>query len=142
MLSAIIRYSEQIDQAFLETFYQSAPLHDIDKVGIPDSILLKPGPLNPSEFEIMKRHTLIGAMALERAAHHSRYGSFLHMAADIARSHHERYDGTGYPVGLSKLDIPLSARIVAVADVFDALTSPLNLGTVETGIIYSLMPCR
>ena len=116
-------YASQIDAEFLDNFYLSTPLHDIGKVGTPDKILLKPGRLTPDEFEIMKRHTLIGATALESAAHHSSFGSFLAMAAEVARFHHERYDGTGYPDGLSGHEIPLSARITAVADVFDALTS-------------------
>jgi putative two-component system response regulator len=116
------KYAELIDEDFLENFYQSTPLHDIGKVGIPDRILLKPGPLTTSEFQIMKRHTLIGALALERAASQGVHGAFLKMAAEIARCHHERFDGRGYPVGLKAGDIPLAARIVSVADVFDALT--------------------
>ncbi len=116
-------YTDQIDHEFLENLFQSSPLHDIGKVGIPDSILLKPGRLTRSEFEIMKRHTLIGALALERAAHHCAYGDFLRMAADVARCHHEHFDGNGYPCGLEGENIPLAARIVSVADVFDALSS-------------------
>jgi putative two-component system response regulator len=98
-------------------------LHDIGKVGVPDCILRKPSRLEIDEFDIMKQHTLIGAEALRAAAQQSIYGEFLLMAAEIARSHHEWFDGTGYPDGLAGSDIPLSARIVAVADVFDALTS-------------------
>ena len=116
-------YAPQIDKAFLDDYYRSTPLHDIGKVGIPDQILLKPGKLSDEEFEIMKQHTVIGAEALQRAARQNRYGTFLDMAAEIARSHHERLDGRGYPDGLSGTDIPLSARITALADVFDALTS-------------------
>jgi len=116
-------YSDQLDKAFLEDFYRSTPLHDIGKVGIPDQILLKPGRLTVEEFEIMKQHTVIGAEALEKAAKQNRYGTFLTMAAEIARWHHERFDGRGYPDGLSGQSIPLSARITALADVFDALTS-------------------
>jgi putative two-component system response regulator len=121
-LSEHVEYAEEISGDFLENFYQSTPLHDIGKVGIPDRILLKPGPLSTSEFQIMKRHTLIGALALERAASQGVHGAFLNMAAEIARCHHERCDGTGYPIGLKGNDIPLAARIVSVADVFDALT--------------------
>ncbi len=116
-------YRNQISKPFLEDFYRSTPLHDIGKVGIPDSILLKPDRLTPEEFEVMKRHTLIGAEALERAVQHGSSGGFLNMAADIARHHHERWDGNGYPFGLKGEAIPLTARITSVADVFDALTS-------------------
>ncbi len=93
------------------------------KVGIPDVILLKPGRLSNDEFEIMKRHTLIGEKTLKMAAEHSGSGGFLAMAIDIARAHHERFSGDGYPLGIAQQDIPLSARIVALADVYDALTS-------------------
>ena len=98
-------------------------MHDIGKVGIPDHILMKPGPLTTKEFDIMKQHTLIGARALSKAAGRSRAGSFLGMAATVALYHHERFNGAGYPEGLSGVDIPLCARIVAIADVFDALVS-------------------
>jgi len=113
----------QLDRRTIETIVRSSLLHDIGKVGIPDSILLKPGRLTPDEFEIMKQHTEIGAEALEDACSKSACCEFLQTAAEIARYHHERFDGTGYPSGLSQTSIPLSARIVAVADVFDALTS-------------------
>ncbi len=116
-------YTSLIDEQFVEDIYRSSPLHDIGKVGIPDAILLKPDRLSEREFAILKRHTVIGAGALERAAAHSGCGGFLQMAADIARYHHERFDGTGYPAGLRGFEIPLAARIVAVADVYDALTS-------------------
>ena len=116
-------YTEEVDQAFLSDLYLSTPLHDIGKVGIPDVILLKPGQLSASEFAVMQRHTLIGVRALQEAADHTGSGTFLGMAIRIARSHHERFDGSGYPEGLSGLDIPLAARIVALADVYDALTS-------------------
>ncbi len=116
-------YAERIDQQFLEDLYRSSPLHDIGKVGIPDAILLKPGRLTADEFEIMKTHATIGADALADAARQSQCGSFLRMAIEITRHHHERFDGSGYPNGLSGHRIPLAARIVALADVFDALTS-------------------
>ena len=116
-------YTAQIDDDFLADLYRSSPLHDIGKVGIPDAILLKPGRLSDEEFEIMKRHAVIGADTLDEAAGHTGAGGFLVMAADIARYHHERWDGSGYPGGLSRHDIPLSARIVALADVYDAITS-------------------
>ncbi len=116
-------FRDQIGHQFLDDLYRSSPLHDIGKVGIPDSVLLKPGRLTPDEFEVMKTHTTLGAETLADAASQTSAGSFLEMAIDIARFHHERYDGAGYPQGLSGEQIPLAARIVAVADVFDALTS-------------------
>ena len=116
-------YTDVVDQSFIESIFRSSPLHDIGKVGIPDVILLKPGRLTNTEFEIMKRHSVIGANALAEVAQHDDTGRFLTMAIEIARHHHERFDGTGYPTGLAGTDIPLSARIVALADVFDALIS-------------------
>jgi putative two-component system response regulator len=116
-------YTDQIDEQFLDDLYRSSPLHDIGKVGIPDVILLKPGRLSQEEFDIMKRHATIGADALAMAAGHTGHGGFLTVGADIARCHHERFDGTGYPNGLTGQAIPLAARIVALADVYDALTS-------------------
>jgi putative two-component system response regulator len=116
-------YTHQITDNFLHDLFRSAPLHDIGKVGIPDVILLKPGRLTIREFELMQHHSTIGAQSLSEAAEHSRSGTFLKMAVEIAQSHHERFDGTGYPDGLAGLAIPLAARIVAVADVYDALTS-------------------
>lgn len=116
-------YQDQIDKQFLEDLYRASPLHDIGKVAIPDEILLKPGPLTDAQFEVMKQHAAIGAKALEDVVGVSAYASFLDMAAKIARHHHERFDGTGYPDGLAGQEIPLAARIVALADVFDALTS-------------------
>ncbi len=116
-------YAEIIDERFLADLYLSTPLHDIGKVGVPDVILLKPAQLTRKEFEIMQRHPLIGANALDAAAAHMASGGFLRMAIDIARDHHERFDGSGYPMGLAGAAIPLPARIVALADVYDALTS-------------------
>ena len=116
-------YAQQIDPRFLEDLYRSSPLHDVGKVGISDSILLKPGPLTPDERTVMQTHTTMGADILDEAVGMSAVGSFLNMAAEIARYHHERVDGTGYPSGLAGRQIPLSARIVAVADVYDALAS-------------------
>lgn len=113
----------EINRHFIETVYSTSPLHDIGKVGIPDRILLKPGKLSPEEFDIMQNHTLIGFDAINNAYEKNPHASYLRISAEIARSHHERWDGTGYPDGLSGKNIPLSARIVAVADVFDALTS-------------------
>ncbi len=117
------KYKNYINDSFIEYIFKAAPLHDIGKVGIPDSILLKPGKLTPEEFEIMKTHTVIGEETLlEVKRRYSGY-KFLEMAVNIARHHHERWDGTGYPDGLTGEDIPLSARIMAVADTYDALRS-------------------
>jgi response regulator RpfG family c-di-GMP phosphodiesterase len=116
-------YSEFIDKVFLDDLYRSSPLHDIGKIGIPDGILLKPGTLTDEEFEIMKHHSIIGAEALGGTIKNAAGASFLQMAADVARYHHEKFDGSGYPDGLKRQEIPLAARIVALADVYDALTS-------------------
>jgi putative two-component system response regulator len=116
-------YADQIDQQFIDDLYRSSPLHDIGKVGIRDEILLKAGKLTPDEFAVMQQHTIIGANILDQAVLGVRGGGFLTMAAMIARFHHERFDGTGYPAGLRGRSIPLPARIVALADVYDALTS-------------------
>ena len=109
----------------IELLYKSAPLHDIGKVGVPDHILLKPGRLNAEEFEIMKTHTVIGAVAIDRAEKQigSKERSFLSYAREIALHHHEKWDGSGYPHGLKGEDIPLSARLMSLADVYDALIS-------------------
>jgi putative two-component system response regulator len=123
-LSQLEAYRTRISDAEWTEIIKSSPLHDIGKVGIPDHILLKPGKLTADEFEQMKRHPIIGRDALRAAE--SRLGSgksFLGKAIEIAYSHHERWDGTGYPEGLSASSIPLSARIMAVADVYDALIS-------------------
>ena len=93
-------------------------MHDVGKIGIPDSILTKPGPLTPAEFEVIKTHTTIGAQIIGEHAH-----PLLKMAREIALTHHEKWDGSGYPYGLRGTDIPLAGRITAIADIFDALTS-------------------
>ncbi len=116
-------YTGQIDRWFIDKMLRASPLHDIGKVGIPDAVLLKPGHLSNDEFEIMKQHAVVGADALAKIAATAKAPGFLAMAAEIARSHHERFDGKGYPDGLSGQAIPLAARIVAVADVFDALST-------------------
>lgn len=116
-------YTAEINEQFVSDLYRSSPLHDVGKTGIADGILLKPGRLTRAEFEIMKQHSTIGAETLAEAVRQSHSGSFLRMAVDIARHHHERFDGRGYPDGLAGQAIPLSARIVTLADVFDALTS-------------------
>lgn len=118
------RFSHYLSDEQIEMLYLSAPLHDIGKVGIPDHILLKPGPLNAAEFEIMKTHTTLGYQSILSAAEHLSTGSsFLTCAMEIALSHQEKWDGSGYPQGLSGEAIPISARLMAVADVYDALIS-------------------
>ncbi len=112
-----------ITPSFLEDITLSSVLHDIGKVGIPDKILLKPGKLSSEEFEIMKRHCIYGRDVLAEARRDAGNVSFLAMGQQITHFHHEKWDGSGYPEGLSATDIPLAARIVALADVYDALTS-------------------
>ena len=122
-LSTQDKFKGVIDAEYIRLMFQTSPLHDIGKVGIPDAILLKPGRLDPTEFEIMKSHTTIAARTLEAALEKFPGVAFLKMAKDIAESHHEKVDGTGYPYGLKGDDIPLCGRIIAIADVYDALVS-------------------
>jgi putative two-component system response regulator len=122
-LSGVEKFGTEINAEFIRLIYLTSPLHDIGKVGIPDCVLLKPGRLNDREFEIMKTHAALGAQTLDAALRRFPTVKFLQMGRDIAASHHERFDGTGYPQGLAGDSIPLCARIVAVADVYDALTS-------------------
>jgi putative two-component system response regulator len=122
-LAAIEPDGGQIDAEYIRLIYLTSPLHDIGKVGIPDAVLLKPGRLSDREFEIMKEHAAIGARTLDAALREFPEVRFLQMARDIAASHHERFDGTGYPGGLAGDAIPHCGRIVALADVYDALTS-------------------
>lgn len=118
------KFASYLDDAMIKTLFMSAPLHDIGKVGIPDSILLKPGHFTPHEFEIMKTHTTLGAHAIAHAEEELGVEvQFLKIAKEIALYHQEKFDGSGYPEGLSGEKIPLSARIMAVADVYDALIS-------------------
>lgn len=112
-----------VDRGFVRLMYATTPLHDIGKVAIPDNVLLKPGQLNDREFDVMKSHTVIGAETLAAVADRYPWAPFLRTACDIARHHHERWDGTGYPDGLAGEAIPLPARIMSIADVYDALTS-------------------
>jgi putative two-component system response regulator len=129
-----------LDEEFLDLLFLASPLHDIGKIGIPDHVLLKPGKLDPDEWEIMKSHCQIGAEILRHDAkimkavsewgpalykdeHSGDQNPILKMASTIALSHHEKWDGSGYPIGLSGIKIPMESRIVAVADVYDALRS-------------------
>lgn len=117
-------FANVLDQDFIESIECCAPLHDIGNVGLPDQILLKGGRLNADERLAMQKHTTIGAETLQNVAHHFGSGfGFLPMAIDIARHHHEHFDGSGYPDGLAGNNIPLSARIVAIADAYDSLRS-------------------
>lgn len=122
-LQRTFRFGDQVDQEFIRTVYETCPLHDIGKVAIPDVILLKPGRLTADEFEVMKTHALHGANTLAAAIKEFPNAGYLRMAHDIALTHHERYDGAGYPQGLEGRQIPLCGRIMALADVYDALTS-------------------
>lgn len=117
------KYAKEINSSFLRLIGISSALHDIGKVGVEDSILLKPGPLTPGERDRIKAHAEIGGRCLREIEQRLGSSNFLQMAREIAFSHHERWDGTGYPAGLAGEDIPLAARIVAIADVYDALSS-------------------
>ncbi|OEU50779.1 MAG: two-component system response regulator [Desulfuromonadales bacterium C00003096] len=120
-LAADSEYAEMVTADFIETIYQASPLHDVGKVGINDKIMLKPGKLTIEEFEIMKTHASLGAATLEFVYAKYPHNDFVRMGIDIAKYHHERWDGTGYPCGLAGEEIPLSARIMALVDVYEAL---------------------
>jgi putative two-component system response regulator len=122
-LMSVPRFAGRLDDRFVQLIYETSPLHDIGKVGIPDAILLKPGRLTSEEFAIMRTHTTLGAQMLDAALEKFPDAEFLRFARDIVACHHERFDGSGYPNGLAGEQIPLCARIVAVADVYDACTS-------------------
>ena len=117
------KYCDLLDDSVIDLLYKSAPLHDIGKIGIRDEILLKPGKLTESEFNEMKKHTEIGYNAIFMASQKLGEHSFLKYAMEIARSHQEKWDGSGYPDGLSGEDIPLAGRMMALADTYDALIS-------------------
>lgn len=117
------QYAKIINDDYVATIYRASPLHDIGKVGISDLILLKPGKLTPAEFAIMKTHVEIGYQTLRNIDKRYQKNAFLQMGLDITRYHHERWDGTGYLAELKGEKIPLSARIMALADVYDALRS-------------------
>ena len=122
-LSGQAKFHDVIDSEYLRLLFLTAPLHDIGKVAIKDEILLKRGLLTPEEYDVMKSHTIKGAHTLQAAIQQHPEATFLRMARDIAVTHHERYDGTRYPAGLAGEEIPLCGRIVALADVYDTMTS-------------------
>ena len=137
-------YPDILTNEFISNVYKSAPLHDVGKIVVSDVILNKPGPFTDEEFEIMKNHTIAGKEILEKAKGAVSEPSYLDEGQRLAAYHHEKWNGSGYPYGLSGEDIPLSARIMAVADVFDALVSkrsykdgfPIDkaLSIIESGI--------
>ncbi len=123
-LSTHPRFAAALTSSYIDLLFKAVPLHDIGKIGMPDRVLLKPGKLDADEFEIMKKHAALGRDAIAQTEH--LIGSpvpFLQLAREIAYSHHEKWDGSGYPEGLRGEAIPLSARLMAVADVYDALIS-------------------
>jgi putative two-component system response regulator len=122
-LRATGHHLERLTDVYIDTLYKTASLHDIGKVGIPDAILLKPGKLTPEEFTVMKTHSAFGADTLNSVLLRHPDNRFLRMGVDVARSHHEKWDGSGYPDGLAGVAIPLSGRITALADFYDALRS-------------------
>jgi len=116
-------YAETINKTYIDNIYAASPLHDIGKVGVPDAVLTKPGKLTDEEWVIMKTHPIIGAETLREVDREHPGNAFIQTGIEIAAAHHEKWDGSGYPYGLSGKDIPLSARILALGDVYDALTS-------------------
>ena len=116
-------YRGVINRDYVEYLYAASPLHDVGKVGIPDSVLLKPGKLDAEEWTIMQTHTTIGAETLKAVLQQYPQNDFIKIGIEIAQCHHEKWDGSGYPNALKGNDIPLSARILALGDVYDALTS-------------------
>jgi len=123
-LSVQSQYAGILDEKTIGLLFKSAPLHDIGKIGIPDAVLLKPGPFDSDEMTIMKTHTQLGRDAIEQAERQlGMEVDFLRLAKEIAYSHQEKWDGSGYPEGLAGEAIPLSARLMALADVYDALIS-------------------
>ncbi|MBC8392015.1 MAG: HD domain-containing protein [Deltaproteobacteria bacterium] len=122
-LKSQAKFSADLTPEIIELLYKSAPLHDVGKVGVPDRILLKPGKLTDEEFAEMKKHTTYGHDAIKMAEKDLGTTSFLRIAREIAYTHHEKWDGSGYPQGFAGEDIPVSGRLMALADVYDALIS-------------------
>lgn len=116
-------YRNILTETYISELFSTAPLHDIGKVGIPDSILLKPGKLTAEEFEIMKQHTTYGVAALQHKGCENLSLSFIRTASEIVGTHHEKFDGSGYPKGLKGKDIPLCGRLMSIIDVYDALVN-------------------
>jgi putative two-component system response regulator len=126
LVQALVReeiYVDEVKDWDMEFFLPSAPLHDVGKIAITDLILNKPAKLTPEEFDIMKTHVLVGVDAIERIMHNTSENAFLRHALLIAGTHHEKWDGTGYPMGLKGKNIPLEGRLMAIADVYDALVA-------------------
>lgn len=117
------RFKDTMTDDYIELICSAAPLHDIGKIGIPDSILSKPGRLSETEFEIMKKHVEYGVNSIKRPEYEKFSSPFLSIAAEIVAAHHEKYDGTGYPAGLKGAQIPLPGRLMAIIDVYDALVN-------------------
>jgi putative two-component system response regulator len=122
-MARLPRYRNTLNPRMIKAYERAAPLHDIGKIATPDKILLKPGKLDPEEWKIMQLHPLQGKQIIERSEEKIGSTLFIQIAKDIAYCHHEKWDGSGYPQGLAKEDIPLSARLMSLADVYDALTT-------------------
>jgi len=122
-IGTLPQYEDVVDGDYVQMIYQTSPLHDIGKVGVPDNVLLKPGKLTAEEFEVMKTHVAIGAETLDATSQLHPGMKYLDMARDLVLTHHERFDGSGYPSGLVAEEIPLCGRILALADVYDAITT-------------------
>jgi len=131
-MSSWTKYADTITRDYVHNIFQASPLHDIGKVAIPDAILLKPGRLTAEEFAVMKTHTVRGAETLELVLAQHPANAFVRMGIEIARSHHEKWNGGGYPDGLTGCQIPHSARIMAVADCYDALRSQRRYKTAHS----------
>ena len=116
-------YNDILTEEYIKDIVRSAPLHDVGKIGIDDSTLLKAGALDDEEFEHMKNHAELGGQTIQKMINETNVESFLYIAKDMAHYHHEKWDGSGYPCGLKGEEIPISARIMAIADVYDALTT-------------------
>lgn len=123
ILAADARFAPQLPHDALDDLARASTVHDVGKIGISDHVLKKPGPLTREEFEDMKAHSRIGAQMIQKIIDHSQEDAFLHYAKEMALSHHERWDGTGYPSGLRGEEIPLYVRVLSIVDVYDALTS-------------------